>query len=85
VELPISSTVIEVSLDEILLTSSGKSPMPHSHAAEVSTFHMIFNLNKFLIATHFDKGFHIVILCLRLKEFLEKCLVQFQVYIRFIA
>jgi hypothetical protein len=41
----------------------------------------IFYLNKVLISTHFDKGSRIIILCHGLKEFLEKCPTQFQVYI----
>jgi hypothetical protein len=48
---------------------------------EVNPFHMIFNLNGVLIITHFDRGSHTVIIRPGLKEFLEKCLVQFQVYI----
>ncbi len=80
-ESPNSPTVIEVSLDEIPLTSDVDFEMPHLLAMEVNPFHVIFDLNGILIATCFNKGSHIVILHLVLKEFLEKCLVQFQVYI----
>jgi hypothetical protein len=57
--------------------------MPCSLATKVNSFHVIFDLNKILIATCFDRGFSIVIMCPRLKDFLKKCLAQFQVYIWF--
>ncbi len=80
-ESPSSCATVEVGLDEILSTSSGNSPLPCSHVAEVSPFNVIFDLNRVLITTHFNKSSCIVILHLGLKEFLEKCLTQFQVYI----
>ncbi len=61
----------------------------HSPTLEVNPFHVIFYLNGVLVATHFDKGIYgklasqIVILKLRLKEFLERCVAQFHVYIWF--
>ncbi len=61
------------------------SLVPYSPRTDMSPFHVIFYLNQVLIATHFNKGFHIVILCTELNEFLEKCLAQFQVYIWFAA
>jgi hypothetical protein len=81
VELPNSCTVVEVNLDEILSTLGGDSPVPCSHVVKVSPFHMIFDLNKVLIATCFDKGSHTIIFHPGLKNVLEKCLAQFQVYI----
>jgi len=81
VESPNSCAAIEVDLDEILSTSSGNSPLPYSHVVVVSPFYVFFNLNKVLITTHFNKGSCIVIFHPRLKEFLEKCLTQFHVYI----
>ncbi len=77
--------LLKVSLDEIPSTSSVDSPVPRSHAMEVNPFHVIFNLNKILIATHFNRGSCIVTLHLGLKEFMEKCLAQFQIYIWFVA
>ncbi len=55
--------------------------MPHLPMVEVSLFCVIFDQNGILIITCFDKGSFIVVFCLGLKEFLEKCLAQFQVYI----
>jgi hypothetical protein len=72
---------IERFLDEIPSTLGFDSRMPYLFIAKVNPFHMIFNLNKVLIVTRFDKCFHTVIFRLGLKEFLEKCLVQFQMYI----
>ncbi len=57
--------------------------MPYSPTTEVSPFHVILYLNKVFIATHFDKGSHIIIFRIGLKEFLEKCPARFQVYIWF--
>jgi hypothetical protein len=82
VELPNSCTIVEISLDEILSTSSGNSPLPCSHVVKVSPFYVIFDLNRVLITTHFNKGFCTVIFRFGLREFLEKCLTQFQVYIQ---
>jgi hypothetical protein len=83
VESPNSHVAVEVGLDEMLSMSSGNSPLPCLHAMEVSPFYVIFDLNRILITTQFDKGFCTVIIHLGLKEFLEKCLTQFQVYIWF--
>ncbi len=86
-ESPNSRTVIELGLDEIPLTSGGDSLVPLLPSPKVSSFHVIFDLNKVLIATRFDKGgygkvaSHTVILQPRLKELLEKCLMQFHNYI----
>jgi hypothetical protein len=63
------------------------SPIFHSPSPKVSPLHVIFNLNKKLVATHFDKGIYqrvpspIVVLKLGLKKFLERCVMQFHVYI----
>jgi hypothetical protein len=81
VESPNSCMVVAIYLDEIPSISSVVSKMPHLPMAKVSPFHVIFDLNGVLIATCFDKGSRIIILCLGLKEFLEKCLSQFQIYI----
>jgi hypothetical protein len=70
---------------DIPLTLGFNSEVPCSLAVEASPFHVIFNLNEVLIATRFIKGFHTIILHLGLKEFLEKCLAQFHVYIWYIA
>ncbi len=75
----------EVNLDEIPLTSNVNSPMLHSATTKVCPFHVIFNLNKIIVTTCFNKHFCTIICHHGLKEFLEKCLVQFQVYILFIA
>ncbi len=85
VELLNSFTTIEVSLDDIPLILGFDFKMPCSLTMEVSPFHVIFNLNGVLIATRFIKGFRTIILHLGLKEFLNKCLAQFQVYIWFVA
>ncbi len=86
-ELPNSHIVVEVNLDEIPSTSGGDSLVLRLLTLKVSPFHVIFNLNGVLIATRFDKGgygnvaFRTIILHPRLKEFLKKCLVQFDTYI----
>ncbi len=81
VESPNSHMIVAVTLDKILLTLGVDSTMHHSFTTKVGPFHVIFYLNGVLITTYFDKGFQSVILRLGLKEFLEKCLAQFQVYI----
>jgi hypothetical protein len=85
VELPNSCTVVEVNLDEIPLTSSVNSSMLHSSTTKVCPFHLIFNLNGIMITTCFNMRSCTIIFHRGLKEFLEKCLTQFQVYIWFIA
>jgi hypothetical protein len=86
-----SHAAIELGLDEIPSTSSGNSLVFHLSIMEVSPFHVIFYLNGIIIATCFEKGgygkaaSHILGLMLGLKEFLEKCLMQFHVYIWFAA
>jgi len=77
VELPNSRTVVEVGLDEIPSTLGVGSPMPCLHVAEVSPFHVIFDLNGVLITTCVNKGFCTIILRPKLKEFLEKSIAQF--------
>jgi hypothetical protein len=81
VESPNSCAVVVIDFDEIPLTLSVDFEVPCLHAVEVSPFHVIFDLNKLLIPTCFDKGSCTIIFRLKLKEFLEKCLSQFQVYI----
>jgi hypothetical protein len=83
--LPNSCIVVEFGLDEIPSTSSFDFAVCHLLAMEVNPFHVIFNLNGVLITTCFDKDSCIVIFRLGLKQFLEKCLAQFQVYIWFVA
>ncbi len=80
-ELPNSRAIVAISLDEIPSTLNVDSKVPHLPMVEVSPFHVIFNLNKILITTCFNKGFHIVIFRFGLKEFMGKCLLQFQIYI----
>jgi hypothetical protein len=81
VKLSNSRAVVEINLDEIPLISGGNSLVFHLLVMKVSPFHMIFNMNKVIIARHFDKGgygkatSHITIFFLGLKEFLEKCVV----------
>lgn len=76
-ESPNTCVIVAIGLDEIPSTSSVDAKMPHSLMVEMNLFHVIFNLNKVLITTHFNRGSHIVILHFGLKEFLEKCLAQF--------
>ncbi len=80
-ESPNSHTIVVVDFDDIPLTSGVDFEVHCLPMVEVSPFHVIFDLNRVMIATHFDKGFCTVIICLGLKEFLEKSLSQFQVYI----
>jgi hypothetical protein len=56
-----SRVIVVVNLDEIPLTSSVDSEVPHSPIAKVKPFHVIFNLDEVLITTCFDRGFCIVI------------------------
>jgi hypothetical protein len=70
VDSPNSCVAFEIGLDEIPSTSGFDSIMFHLPTTKVSPFHVIFNLNKILITTCFNKGFRIVILHLGLKEFL---------------
>jgi hypothetical protein len=72
-------------LDEIPSTLGVNSAVLHLPASEMSPFHVIFYLNGILIATCFNKRSRTNILHPGLKEFLEKCLMQFQVYIWSIA
>ncbi len=78
VELPNSCTIVAVGLDEIPSTSGVDFEEPCLPITKVNPFHVIFDLNRVLIAT---QGSHTVIFHPGLKEFLEKCLSQFQVYI----
>ncbi len=75
VESPNSRTIVAINLDEIPSISIVNSLVPYSPIAEVSPFHVIFYLNEIMITTHFNKGFHTIIFCPKLKEFVEKCLV----------
>jgi hypothetical protein len=81
VELPNSFEIVAVNLDEIPSTSNVDFAVLRLLIAKVNPFHVIFDLNGIFIATRFDKGSHTIIFCFGLKEFLEKCLAQFQVYI----
>jgi hypothetical protein len=81
VESPNSCTVIEVGFDEIPSILGVDFEVHFLFTKQMSPFHVIFDLNGILIATRFDRGSTTVILYPGLKEFLEKCLVQFQVYI----
>ncbi len=74
-ESPNSRTIVAINLDEIPSISIVNSLVPYSPIAEVSPFHVIFYLNEIMITTHFNKGFHTIIFCPKLKEFVEKCLV----------
>jgi hypothetical protein len=58
VESPNSHVAIERFLDEIPLTSGFDSRVPRLLIAKVNPFHMIFDLHKVLITTHFDRYFH---------------------------
>jgi hypothetical protein len=73
-----SCLVVEVDLNEIPSTLGFDFVVLRSLVMEVNPFHVIFNLNEVLIATHFNRGSHAIILHIGLKEFLEKCFVQFQ-------
>ncbi len=81
VELPNSSTVVVIGFDEIPLILGVDFKMFYSHVRKVSPFHVIFDVNRILIATQFDRGSYTIIIHLGLKEFLEKCHTKFQVYI----
>jgi hypothetical protein len=85
VESPNSCVVVEIDLDEIPSTPGVDFTMLHSLVIEVNPFHVIFYLYKILIIECFNKCSGIIILHLGLKNFFEKSLVQFQVYIWFIA
>jgi hypothetical protein len=85
VESPNSCVAVEVNLDEIPSASGFDSVVLHLLVVKVTPFHVIFNLNEIMIVTCFNKTFHTTILHPRLKEFLEKCLAKFQVYIWFAA
>ncbi len=78
VELLNACLVVEVDLNEIPSTLGFDSTVLRSLAMEVSPFHVIFDLNKVLIATHSNISSHTIIFHPRLKEFFEKCLAQFQ-------
>ncbi len=86
-ELPNSCASVELGLDEMPLTLRVESQVPHSPIAQMSPFHVIFYLNGVLVVTHFDRGgYHkapsrTIILQPRLKEFLNKCVAQFHMYI----
>jgi hypothetical protein len=77
VEVPNSRVAIEVGLDEIPSISGFNFTVPRLPIVKVSPFHVICDLYGVLIVTRLDRGFCIVILHPRLKEFLEKCFVQF--------
>jgi hypothetical protein len=77
----VSCVVVVNDLDETLSILGVDIEMFHLPMVEVSLFHVIFDLNKVLITTCFDRGSHTIILCPGLKEFVDKCFVQFQVYI----
>ncbi len=72
-ESPNSRVAVELGLDEIPLASTFDFIVLCLLTMEVNPFHVIFYLNKVIIATCFDKGFHSVILRPGLKEFLKKC------------
>ncbi len=50
-----SCTVVEAGLDEIPSTSNVDYEMPHSPIAKVNPFHVIFDLDRVLVATHLIK------------------------------
>jgi hypothetical protein len=77
----ISCVVVVIDVDETLSILGVDIEMFHLPMVEVSLLHVIFDLNKVLIATCFDRGSHTIILRPGLKEFVAKCFVQFQVYI----
>jgi hypothetical protein len=64
IELPNSRAVVVISLDGIPLILNVDPEMPCSLMEEVNPFHVIFDLNGVLIATHFNRGFCIIILYL---------------------
>jgi len=61
VESPNSCAIVKVDLDDIPSTTSFDSKMLCSCAMEVSPCHVIFDLNKVVITTCFDRGSHIII------------------------
>jgi hypothetical protein len=72
---------VVVVIDLILSILGVDIEMFHLPMVEVSLLHVIFDLYTVLIATCFDRGSHTIILRPGLKEFVDKCFVQFQVYI----
>ncbi len=58
VELPNSRTFVELGMDEMPSISKVDSLVPCSPTAEVNRFHVIFNLNKILVTTYFDKDIY---------------------------
>jgi len=55
-ESPNSCVFVELKMDEMPLTSGVDSLVFRSLVMEVNPFHVIFNLNGVLVATHFNKG-----------------------------
>jgi hypothetical protein len=84
VGLPNSCVVVEIDLDEIpfFRCQLRNASFTYNKGESISCD---FDLNRVLIATCFNKCSRIVIFHHGLKEFLEKCLMQFQVYIWSIA
>jgi hypothetical protein len=76
-------------LHEMPLTLGMDSPMPCSPSSKVSPLHAIFYLNGVIVTTCFDRGrcwrvpSCTIIDRLGWKEFLERCVAQFHVYIWF--
>jgi hypothetical protein len=67
---------VEVGLHEIPSNLGFNSIVFYSFTMEVNPFHVIFDLNGNMIATSFNKGSCTIILCPRLKEFLENVLLN---------
>jgi hypothetical protein len=79
-ESPNSHEVVAIGLDEIPSTLGVDAKMPRLPTVEVNLLHTIFDLNGVLIVTHFNRGFHAIILYFGLKNFLEKCLTQLYIW-----
>jgi hypothetical protein len=89
VELPNSRTFGEKELHEMSSTLGVDSLVPHSPSPKVSPLCVIFY--GIIVSTHFDRGRYqrapspIVVFKLGLRIFFERCVMQFHLYISFVA
>ncbi len=77
----------ELEVHEMPLTSRVDSQMLRLPSLEVSPLHVIFDLNKVFIATHFNRARYqrvpprSIVLKPKFKKFIEICVLQFHVYL----
>lgn len=90
-ESPNSRSLSEQKFHEVPSTSRINFPMSHSPSSKLSPLHVIYNLNGVLVATCFNRGKYqrapswTIVFKPWLKEFLERHIMQFQMYIWSIA